>query len=74
MPSPSLVLPWLVLMAAGSGAATPQATPVDGRAALVAMRAAYDGRWYTTLTFVQKTRRWDAQRKETQETWYESLR
>ncbi len=73
MPPPSLVLLWFALMA--TGAATPEATtPADGRAALVAMRAAYDGRWYTTLTFVQKTRRWDAQRKETQETWYESLR
>ncbi|HSP20289.1 MAG TPA: CHAT domain-containing protein, partial [Myxococcaceae bacterium] len=48
--------------------------PPDGRAALATMRAAHDQRWYTTLTFVQRTRRWDAQGKETQETWFESLR
>lgn len=65
----------IVVVFAGSGATTPRAVlPADGRAALGAMRAAYDQRWYTTLTFVQKTRRWDAQGKETEETWYESLR
>lgn len=72
---PSLVLSWLALTAAGGAPATPQPdVPVDGRAALAAMRAAYDQRWYQTLTFVQRTRRWDAQGRETQETWYESLR
>jgi len=63
--APSVALSLMLVMAAA---------PADGRAALGAMRAAYDERWYTTLTFVQKTRRWDAQGKETQETWYESLR
>lgn len=73
--APSLSLACLALISAASGPATSQkAVPPDGRAALAAMRAAYDQRWYTTLTFVQQTRKWDAQGKETQETWYESLR
>ena len=38
------------------------------------MRRAYDGRWYTTLTFVQRTSRKDAQGRDTVETWFESLR
>jgi hypothetical protein len=38
------------------------------------MRTAYAGRWYTTLTFVQKTRKPAPGGKETVETWYESLR
>jgi hypothetical protein len=38
------------------------------------MRQAYDGRWYSTLTFVQRTTKKDAQGKETVETWFESLR
>jgi hypothetical protein len=46
----------------------------NGRAVLEAMRAAYAGRWFTTLTFVQKTRKRTPDGKETVETWYESLR
>jgi len=42
--------------------------------ALEAMRTAYEGRWYTTLTFVQETRKRGADGKETVEVWYESLR
>lgn len=66
---------WFALVAAASGATTPEmGLPADGRAALAAMRAAYDQRWYSTLTFIQRTRKWDAAGKETQQTWYESLR
>jgi len=38
------------------------------------MRDAYAGRWYTTLTFVQKTTKQSPDGKKTVETWYESLR
>jgi hypothetical protein len=48
--------------------------PASGREALEAMRSAYVGRWYTTLTFVQRTRKRAPDGKETVETWYESLR
>jgi len=48
--------------------------PATGREVLEAMHRAYDGRWYTTLTFVQRTTKKDAQGKETVETWFESLR
>jgi hypothetical protein len=51
-----------------------QAAPRTGADVLARMRAAYDGKWYHTLTFTQKTtmRRPDGQ--EVVETWYESLR
>ena len=48
--------------------------PKDGTAVLERMRAAYEGKWYHTLTFVQKTTstRQDGTKNVT--TWYESLR
>jgi len=48
-------------------------TPKTGAEVLEAMRAAYDGKWYHTLTFVQTTtfHRPDGERKQT---WYETLR
>src|SRR5690242_9711446 len=67
--APSIVL----LLSTAAAAATP-ALPASGRDALEAMRAAYAGRWYTTLTFVQKTRKPAPDGKETVETWFESLR
>lgn len=62
----------LVLLGAGTSPASH--APRTGREALEAMRRAYDGRWYTTLTFVQRTSRKDAQGRDTVETWFESLR
>lgn len=48
------------------------ATPKTGADVLEAMRAAYAGKWYHTLTFTQKTTvyRPDGNREET---WYETL-
>jgi hypothetical protein len=37
------------------------------------MRAAYDGRWYHTLRFTQKTTRFRPDGTQTVDTWYESL-
>lgn len=61
-----------VLSLTGSAILSAQ-TPRDGAAVLERMRAAYDGRWYHTLTFVQKT----TQIRDTAtsiSTWHESLR
>ena len=66
-----LAIASLVVLDAGTRAARPPAT---GREVLEAMQQAYAGRWYTTLTFVQRTTRKDAQGKDTVETWFESLR
>jgi hypothetical protein len=62
------------LVVLGAGTAPSSHAPATGREALEAMRRAYGGRWYTTLTFVQRTTRKDAQGKDTVETWFESLR
>ena len=52
--------------------------PRDGTAVLERMRAAYAGKWYHSLTFVQKTTvtRTDSTKNVTKSvtTWYESLR
>jgi hypothetical protein len=57
-----------------AGRLTSQApkTPANGAAVLEAMRAAYAGKWYHTLTFTQKTtfHRPDGVQEET---WYETL-
>ncbi len=49
----------LALLALGSlsGAAVPQGAPKDGEALIARMHARYDGKWYHTLTFVQRTTR-----------------
>jgi hypothetical protein len=65
--------PSVVLLLSTAASAAP-ALPASGREALEAMRAAYAGHWYTTLTFVQKTRKLAPGGKETVETWFESLR
>jgi hypothetical protein len=65
----------IALVASGApSSASATAVPASGRAALEAMRTAYDGRWYRTLTFVQETRKRGPEGKETVEVWYESLR
>jgi hypothetical protein len=48
-------------------------TPANGADVLAAMRAAYDGKWYHTLTFIQKTtfHRPDGVQEQL---WYETLR
>lgn len=45
--------------------------PADGEALIRAMHDKYQGKWYTTLTFVQTTTDY---RKNTKETWYEAAR
>lgn len=62
---------------AGCSSAKPEnslaVTPADGQALLRAMHDRYAGKWFTTLTFVQKTtaRRPDGSQQVS--TWYESL-
>ena len=46
--------------------------PADGEALIRLMRARYSGKWYKTLTFVQKTTAYDAQGVPTVSTWYET--
>jgi hypothetical protein len=49
------------------------ASPRTGTDVLEAMRAAYAGKWYHTLTFTQKTTRRGQDGTERVETWYETL-
>ena len=53
-----------------------QAQASPGRVILEKMHAAYAGKWYRSLTFVQKTKfyRAGAPDVERVETWWESLR
>jgi outer membrane lipoprotein-sorting protein len=44
-----------------------------GEEVLAAMRAKYDGRWYKTLTFEQKTTHYKPDGTTEVETWYEAL-
>jgi hypothetical protein len=62
------------VLSALPGAAGAQSAPRTGRDLLQHMRDAYAGRWYTTLTFTQKTTTRGADGAETVSTWYESLR
>ena len=48
--------------------------PRDGGAVLERMRAAYAGKWYHTLTFIQKTTVTRQDGTTNTSTWYESLR
>jgi hypothetical protein len=57
-----------------TGAAGAQPAPQTGRDLLERMHAAYLGRWYTSLTFTQKTTTHDADGAEKISTWYESVR
>lgn len=54
--------------------AVPTHAPANGREVLEAMRAAYDGKWYHTLTFRQKTTLRGPDGAERVQTWYEALR
>jgi hypothetical protein len=51
-----------------------QAAPRSGAEVLERMRRAYDGKWYHTLTFVQKTTVHKQDGTTAEQTWYESLR
>lgn len=55
-------------------AAQPSPTPANGRALIERMHAAYDGKWFRTLTFVQKTTIVRADDTRTEQTWFESMR
>ena len=57
-----------VALAAGPPAAAPADPPKDGIEVLTRMRERYLGKWYRTLTFVQKTTLPDGK----VETWYEA--
>jgi hypothetical protein len=62
---------------ASSSAPTATQRPVvykDGGDVAAAMRARYDGRWYNTLTFRQKTARLLANGRWDTQTWYEAMR
>ncbi len=61
----------------GSAPAPASAIRTDyasGDALLAAMRERYDGKWYNTLTFVQKTSRLGADGKWNVQTWYEAMK
>jgi hypothetical protein len=60
-------------LAAQSTAARPT-TPRSGTEVLEAMHAAYAGKWYHTLRFVQKTTLRRPDGSEAEQTWYETLR
>lgn len=47
-------------------------TYATGRDVLAAMRARYDGKWYSTITFTQATSRLGAGDKWNVQTWYEA--
>jgi hypothetical protein len=46
----------------------------SGESLIAAMRAKYDGKWYETLTFVQKTTEYKADGSSTVSTWYEAMK
>src|ERR1044071_8597387 len=48
-------------------------TPKTGADVLEAMRSAYAGKWYHTLTFTQKTTRLRPDGTVQEQTWYETL-
>ena len=65
----------MTIVAACAGlAAGAQSIPATGRDVLQAMHDAYAGKWYSTLTFVQKTTRKTADGKDSVATWFESVR
>ena len=63
----------LLLAACAHNVATDTSTPADGAALLQRMHDRYVGRWYQTLTFVQKTTQYPPDAEPRISTWYESL-
>lgn len=69
----SLVALWWTVALFGSGPTQAISQP-SGRALLDQMRSAYAGKWFTTLTFEQKTTLVRADGSRTEQTWFESMR
>ena len=65
----------ILLLVASAALALPVRAqqPSDGRAVLQQMHAAYDGKWYRTLTFVQRTVFHRPDGSASTQTWYESV-
>jgi outer membrane lipoprotein-sorting protein len=53
--------------------ASAQSNASVGQTVLQRMHDAYAGKWYKSLTFVQKTTTWDSTRTPQYETWYETV-
>lgn len=68
-----LVVLSLVTLAALFPLTALAATPKDGRELVRAMHDKYAGKWYSTLTFVQKTTNVQEDGTSKVETWYEAL-
>ncbi|HEY2850614.1 MAG TPA: hypothetical protein VGI97_12100 [Gemmatimonadaceae bacterium] len=62
-----IVFPFAALLAQAD-------TPHTGREVLERMHAAYDGQWYRTLSFAQKTVRFTAAGERRAQSWHEYLR
>lgn len=54
-------------------AAVAASTPKDGAELIAAMYKKYEGKWYRTLTFVQKTTTYKVDGTTGVETWYEAM-
>lgn len=67
------VLAAAMLVPAGHRLTAQASVPRTGADVLEAMRSAYAGKWYHTLTFRQKTTIRAQDGKEREETWYETL-
>jgi hypothetical protein len=63
----------MLLVTSAAPCLTAQRAPKTGADVLEAMRAAYAGKWYHTLTFTQKTTMRGQDGNERQQTWYETL-
>jgi hypothetical protein len=65
----SLILYWFTLSVTPGAVTDPAPAPKNGEELVAMMRERYLGKWYKTLTFVQKTTFGDGR----VETWYEAL-
>jgi hypothetical protein len=70
----SLIACVVAFAAPGGPAAGAQPVPKTGAEVFQRMHDAYAGRWYRTLTFVQKTTQRRPDGTDSVSTWYESLR
>jgi len=66
-------MPLVALCAAAALPLRAQADNTIGRTVLQRMHDAYAGKWYKSLTFVQRTTTWDSSRAPKYETWYETV-
>jgi len=73
-PLRSAALSLVVLTTLASSALSARQAAPSGRALLEQMRAAYAGKWFKTLTFVQKTTIVRPDGTKTEQTWFESMR